>query len=235
MTATVRTCSSGVFETSWIESTAPSDETQSRGSMRRRSALRAYSIDEIGAMSSSPASSCPFSAVGTPCTSSTSASSRKKTGAMLTYEMRPSRISRQLRRSSDRGDQRVELLAVRLPFRQARARSAYSSATSRDRSSAPRSATRTSAPSCGPPASASRTTRVVLRGEDQRQRRRTVAQVGACDLAGLDRLAGAVEDVVDDLEGDPEVRAELAAAASPPPSRHAASKSFAVFSAQRSR
>ena len=44
-------------ETSWIESTAPSDETQSRGRMRSLSALRAYSIDEIGARSSSPSSS----------------------------------------------------------------------------------------------------------------------------------------------------------------------------------
>ena len=55
VTATVRMRSSGVFETSWIESTAPSDETQRRGSSRSESALRAYSIDEIGAMSSSPA------------------------------------------------------------------------------------------------------------------------------------------------------------------------------------
>ena len=38
-------------------------------------------------------SSRAFSSVGTPCTSSTSASSRKKTGAMFTYEMRPSRIT----------------------------------------------------------------------------------------------------------------------------------------------
>ena len=84
VTATVRTCSSGLRATSWIESTAPSEETQSRGSRRSRSALRAYSIEEIGARSSSPASSRAFSSVGTPCTSSTSASSRWKTGAMFT-------------------------------------------------------------------------------------------------------------------------------------------------------
>ena len=73
---TERTCSRGLRETSWIESTAPSEPTHSRGSRRRRSALRAYSIDEIGARSSSPASSRAFRSVGTPCTSSTSASSR---------------------------------------------------------------------------------------------------------------------------------------------------------------
>ena len=43
-----------------------------------------YSIDEMGARSISPASSARFSSVGTPATSSTSASSRKKTGAMFT-------------------------------------------------------------------------------------------------------------------------------------------------------
>ena len=48
VTATESTCSSGARETSWIESTAPSEETQSRGRMRSRSALRAYSIEEIG-------------------------------------------------------------------------------------------------------------------------------------------------------------------------------------------
>ena len=45
-------------------------------SRRSRSALRAYSIDEIGATSISPASRRAFRSVGTPCTSSTSASSR---------------------------------------------------------------------------------------------------------------------------------------------------------------
>ena len=84
VTATVRTRPSGIFVTSWIESTAPSDETQSRGRSRRREAFRAYSIEEIGAMSISPAISIRLSSVGTPVTSSTSAVSRWKTGAMLT-------------------------------------------------------------------------------------------------------------------------------------------------------
>ena len=76
VTATTRTCSSGLRDTSWIESTAPSDATQRRGSRRSLSALRAYSIDEIGAVSSSPSISIRFSSVGTPWTSSTSASTR---------------------------------------------------------------------------------------------------------------------------------------------------------------
>src|SRR5205085_7129643 len=54
---------------------------------------------------------------------------------------------------------------------------------------------------------------VLARGQDQRQRRRALAQVGAGDLAGLDRLAGAVEDVVRDLEGDAQREPELAEAA----------------------
>src|SRR5204863_5455963 len=45
---------------------------------------------------------------------------------------------------------------------------------------------------------------VLTRGQDQRERRSALAQVGAGDLARLDRLAGAVEDVVCDLERDPE-------------------------------
>jgi hypothetical protein len=84
VTAIDRTCSSGFRETSWIESTAPSEDTHSRGRMRSRSACRAYSIDEIGARSISPSSSRRLSSVGTPATSSTSASSRWKTGAMFT-------------------------------------------------------------------------------------------------------------------------------------------------------
>src|SRR5207244_10785273 len=43
---------------------------------------------------------------------------------------------------------------------------------------------------------------------DERQRPRSLAEISARDLARLDRLAGAVEDVVDDLERDAEVRAE---------------------------
>src|SRR5436305_5281590 len=51
---------------------------------------------------------------------------------------------------------------------------------------------------------------VLAGGEDQRERRRALAEVGAGDLAGLDRFAGAVEDVVRDLERDSEREAELA-------------------------
>ncbi len=72
VTATLRTCSSGLREMSWIESTAPSVETQSRGRSDSVSAWRAYSIDEIGATSISPATSSRLSSVGTPVTSSTS-------------------------------------------------------------------------------------------------------------------------------------------------------------------
>ena len=84
MTATVRIRPSEMRVTSWIESTAPSDETQSRGSSRSRGAFRAYSIDEMGATSISPSRSMRLSVVGTPVTSSTSCLSRWKTGAMLT-------------------------------------------------------------------------------------------------------------------------------------------------------
>src|SRR5579859_5786650 len=53
--------------------------------------------------------------------------------------------------------------------------------------------------------------RVVLPGrEQQRQRRRALAQVDARDLAGLEAVAGAVEDVVRDLEGDAEREPEAA-------------------------
>ncbi len=50
--------------------------------------------------------------------------------------------------------------------------------------------------------------RVLAGGQDQRQGRRALTEVGAGDLAGLDRLARAVEDVVRDLERDPEREAE---------------------------
>src|SRR5436305_13985193 len=211
VTATVRTCSSGVFDTSWIESTAPSDETQSRGRMRSVAAWRAYSIDEIGAMSSSSAISCRFSAVGTPCTSCASASRRKKTGAMFTYEMRPSLTMRARSAHSfqDGGHDRLELLALGTVECGSRAlrvldrELARAFERSRLRDANERSALR-------PAAERTVDGLVLLRGQDQRQRRRAVAQVGTGDLAGLDRLAGAVEDVVHDLEDDPEVRAELA-------------------------
>ena len=50
---------------------------------------------------------------------------------------------------------------------------------------------------------------VLLRGEEERERRRPVAQVGPGHLPRLDRLARAVEDVVDDLERDAEQAPEL--------------------------
>ena len=43
-----------------------------------------YDVEEIGATSTSPSSSIRLSSVGTPTISSTSCSSRKKTGAMFT-------------------------------------------------------------------------------------------------------------------------------------------------------
>src|SRR5215210_7100932 len=49
---------------------------------------------------------------------------------------------------------------------------------------------------------------VLPRRQQQRQRRRPLAEVGTRDLPGLDRVTGAVEDVVGDLEGDPEVEPE---------------------------
>jgi hypothetical protein len=84
VTAIERIWSIGFGETSWIESTAPSEETQRRGRSRSLPALRAHSIDGIGATSTSPARSFRASSTGTPWTSSTSASSRWKTGAMFT-------------------------------------------------------------------------------------------------------------------------------------------------------
>src|SRR5919106_410034 len=50
--------------------------------------------------------------------------------------------------------------------------------------------------------------RVLARREDQRQRRHPLAQVGTRDLARIDRVAGAVEDVVRDLERHPERESE---------------------------
>src|SRR5438445_5430736 len=51
---------------------------------------------------------------------------------------------------------------------------------------------------------------VLARGEQQRQRRRSLAEVDAGDLPGLEAVAGAVEDVVRDLERDPKRDAEPA-------------------------
>ena len=51
---------------------------------------------------------------------------------------------------------------------------------------------------------------VLAGGEDQRQRRRAVAQIDAGGLPGRVEVARAVEDVVGDLEGDAERKAEVA-------------------------
>ncbi len=122
------------------------------------------------------------------------------------------------------------------PFRYPRARSAYRRATWCASSTAPLAATRSMAPSSEPPASAARTTSSLRAASSSGSVGDPLPEVGAGDLPGLDRLARAVEAVVDDLEGDAEREAERAELSRrPPPSRHAASKSFAVFSAQRSR
>src|SRR3989442_13093471 len=49
---------------------------------------------------------------------------------------------------------------------------------------------------------------VPLPGEQQRQRRGSLTEVGAGDLPGLDRDPRAVEDVIGDLEGDSECEPE---------------------------
>ena len=127
---------------------------------------------------------------------------------MFTYEMRPRRITTPGGRRGGSGSRAPRGGARRSgsPARGARSR-ARPRATS---SSAPVAATRTSAPSSGPPASARADDLVLARREDQRQRRRPLAEVDAGDLPGLDRLAGAVEDVVRDLERDPEREPERA-------------------------
>src|ERR1700693_1152596 len=51
---------------------------------------------------------------------------------------------------------------------------------------------------------------VLAGGQEQRQRRRALAEVDAGDLPRLEAVAGAVEDVVRDLEGDAERDAEVA-------------------------
>src|SRR4051812_34162372 len=57
---------------------------------------------------------------------------------------------------------------------------------------------------------------IPLRCQQKRQGRRPVAEVGAGDLAGLDRGTRAVEDVVGYLEGNPERKAVLPRAAAKP-------------------
>ena len=51
---------------------------------------------------------------------------------------------------------------------------------------------------------------VLAGGQDERERRRAVPQVYPCELAGGVEVAGAVQDVVGDLEGDAESETELA-------------------------
>src|SRR4051812_2176391 len=60
---------------------------------------------------------------------------------------------------------------------------------------------------------------VLLCGEEERQGRRPVSEIGAGDLPGLDRGAGAVEDVIGDLEGDAQREAVRAGAAAEPTRR----------------
>ena len=96
------------------------------------------------------------------------------------------------------------------PSRRSRARPR---ASGRARRSRPRGRARRRA---GRRRARARTTSSCCGREKQRHRRRPLAQVGAGDLPGLLRLAGAVEDVVGDLERDPEreaVGAELRVAA----------------------
>src|SRR5690349_20118079 len=202
--------------TSWIESTAPSEETHSRGSSRSASAWRAYSIDEIGATSISPSSSIRLSSVGTPVTSSTSYSSRWKTGAMLTYEIRPSLIMLLDPSSVALHD------GVRKGF-QLRPMHSLGEARPRSRSVVEGHLARAlERPARGDadedslerPAGDRRAHDLVpLGGEEERHRRRPIAEVGARDLPRLDRAAGAVEDVVHDLEGEAEQPPVCSAAA----------------------
>ena len=55
--------------------------------------------------------------------------------------------------------------------------------------------------------------RILVRGEQQRERRRAVLEIGTRHLARLDRVARAVEHVVGDLERDTEEASVLAAPA----------------------
>ena len=139
---------------------------------------------------------------------------------MFTYEMRPSRITsvctaryallsttRWVRASSSSGARRaVEVLAraARVVERDLarpveRARRAHAEERAVEGAARERLAD----------------DRVLARREDQRERRRAVAQVGSGDLPGLRRETGAVEDVVRDLEGDAEREPEGAEALVP--------------------
>src|SRR5919204_4855820 len=119
------------------------------------------------------------------------------------------------------------------PFRQARARSAYSSARSRERSSASVAATRTSAPSSGPPARARRTTAscraASSNGSVGVPSRRSVPATLPVSIVSPEqsRTSSTIWNAIPS--------ASPKAPSPPPPSRHAASKSFPVLRAHRSR
>src|SRR5205085_8927093 len=119
------------------------------------------------------------------------------------------------------------------PFRQARARSAYSSASSRERSSASVAATRTSAPSSGPPARACRTTASSRAARSSGSvgvpSRRSVPATLPVSIVSPEQssTSSTIWNAI------PRWRPKAPRRA--PPSRQAASKSFPVFSAQRSR
>src|SRR3954470_246166 len=131
---------------------------------------------------------------------------------MFTYEIRPSLITRSRLPVHDGAGQRLELLAARVPI-EAGARTARvlerelprdlerPGFGNPDQRTVERAAGQRAPHAC-----------VLAGGEDQRQRRRALPEVGAGDFAGLDRLARAIEDVVRDLEGDPECEPELAQA-----------------------
>src|SRR6185503_16748337 len=119
------------------------------------------------------------------------------------------------------------------PFRHARALRAYASATSRLSSSAPVEATRRSAPSsCAPPARAARTasSRWAARrsGRVGVPSRRSVPAILPVSIVTPEqsRMSSVIWNATPSASpNDPE----------PPARRHAASKSFPVFSVQRSR
>ena len=174
-------------------------------------------------MSISPASSM-VQLGRDPATSSTSWVSRWKTGAMFTYEIRPSLIigvgssvSCCAGRRSCRGSCR--LLRRRVP---------PAPRDGRRRRGSPGHAQRSRAPS----RETARAHRSPRRGREPRRPSRerlpddllaggkeggmsACRRAGRCrDLPGLDGLAAAVEDVVDDLERDPEQSAEVGVATS---------------------
>ena len=178
-------------------------------------------------MSISPASSMRFSSVGTPATSSTSWVSRWKTGAMFTYEIRLEL------------DHRRWFIGVVLRFMCQRflSTTASTSASSSSRRTAPsrfpprarawsRASSRETARAHRSPRRGRERPRAALprapAGRPRPRGRQGGAAVSACrragrcrrDLPGLDGLAAAVEDVVDDLERDPEQSAEVGAALS---------------------